>query len=170
MVSMKTKTALVADIDGLIGAVADKMRADGDRDDERDFMAERCPPRLQSSVRTLPTLSMHLLAAIAEGPVSIVGLAARSGQLKGTVSKHVQRLVTAGLAVRSPIPGNRKEIQLNLTEDGELVAEVHARLHDEMSHGMRDFLARYTHAELEVLAKMLTDLLATRKEGVRLVP
>lgn len=167
---MKTKSVLIADINDLVGAVGDKLRSDGDSDDERDFMAQRCPPRLQPAVRSLPTLSMHLLAAIAEGPVSVVGLAARSGQLKGTVSKHVQRLVEAGLVDRTPIPGNRKELELGLTEDGELVAEVHRQLHAEMTHGVRDFLTRYTNAELEVVAKVLGDLLAVPKVGVRLTP
>src|SRR5262245_37478580 len=104
MVSMKTKLDLVEGITSLIGLVGDKFDGDEDGDAERDFMSERCPPRLQSAVQSLPTLSMHLLAVIAEGPVSVVGLAARSGQLKGTVSKHVQRLVEAGLVARTPIP------------------------------------------------------------------
>jgi DNA-binding MarR family transcriptional regulator len=171
MVSMKTKSALIEDLNDLVGAVGDKLRSDGeDGDAERDFMAQRCPKRLHASVRSLPTLSMHLLAAIAEGPVSVVGLAARSGQLKGTVSKHVQRLVEAGLVARSPIPGNRKELQLSLTADGEVVQDVHQQMHDEMALGLRDFLTRYTNAELEVVAKVLADLLAAPKEGVRLVP
>jgi DNA-binding MarR family transcriptional regulator len=168
MVSMKTKSALIADINELIGAVGDKFDGDEDGDAERDYMAERCPDRLQSAVRSLPTLSMHLLAAIAEGPVSVVGLAARSGQLKGTVSKHVQRLVEAGLVARMPIPGNRKEVELVLTADGELVVDTHRRLHDEMAGGLHDFLQRYSGAELQVLAKVLRDLLAARKVGVRI--
>ncbi len=165
---MKTKSALISDINDLLGAVGDKFEADEDGDAERDFMAQRCPRRLQAAVRSLPTLSMHLLAGIADGPVSVVGLAARSGQLKGTVSKHVQRLVEAGLVVRSPIPGNRKEIELTLTADGELVTEAHRLLHDEMAQGLRDFLQRYSNTDLEVLVKVLRDLMAARKIGVRI--
>lgn len=111
---------------------------------------------------------MHLLAAIAEGPVSVVGLAARSDQLKGTVSKHVQRLVGAGLVARTPIPGNRKEVELVLTGDGELVAEAHRQLHVEMERGMCDFLSAYGNAELQVVATVLRDLLAAGKDGVRI--
>jgi DNA-binding MarR family transcriptional regulator len=170
MVSMKTKSALISDINDLVGAVGDKFEADEDGDAERDFMAKRCPPRLADAVRSLPTLSMHLLAGIADGPVSLVGLASRSGQLKGTVSKHVQRLVEAGLVVRSPIPGNRKEIALKLTADGRLVAEAHRELHDEMAAGLRDFLMRYPNSELEVLVKMLRDLMVSKKVGVRISP
>jgi DNA-binding MarR family transcriptional regulator len=170
MVSMKTKSALIADIDELVGSVGDKFDADEDDDAERDFMAECCPGRLEHAVRSLPMLSLHLLAVIADGPVSVVGLAARSGQLKGTVSKHVQRLVDAGLVARTPIPGNRKEIELTPTADGELVVDAHRRLHDEMAHGLHDFLQRYSGAELQVLAKVLRDLMAARKVGVRIVP
>ena len=168
MVSMKTKSALIADVNNLIGAVGDKFEADEDGDAERDFMAKRCPPRLEYVLRALPTLSMHLLAGIADGPVSLVGLAARSGQLKGTVSKHVQRLVEAGLVSRSPIPGNRKEIELTLTADGELVTDAHRKLHEEMADGMRDFLSRYSNSDLEVLVKVLRDVMNSRKEGVRI--
>lgn len=170
MVSVKTKTALVEDITELLAKVGDKFDGDEDGDAERDFMAQRCPAELSAAVRTLPTLSMHLLAAIADGPVSIVGLAARSGQLKGTVSKHVQRLVEAGLVTRTPIPGNRKEIELALSADGELVAELHRQLHEEMNRGFADFLMRYSTAELQVLTKVLRDLAAAQKVGVRLVP
>ncbi|MDT5000894.1 MAG: hypothetical protein QOK12_2999 [Mycobacterium sp.] len=169
MVSVKTKSALIAEIDELVGAVGDKFDADEDGDAERDFIAERCPKRLEHILRSLPTLSMHLLATIAEGPVSVVGLAARSGQLKGTVSKHVQRLVDGGLVARTPVPGNRKEIELSPTADGELVVDAHRQLHEEMADGLHDFLLRYSGAELQVLAKVLRDLQAARKVGVRLV-
>ncbi len=140
MVSVKTKSVLVDEINELIGAVGDKFdSAEGDA--ERDYMAEHCPKRLEQTVRRLPTLGMHLLAHIAESPVSIVGLAARSGQLKGTASKHVQRLVEAGLVERSPIPGNRKEVVLSLTADGRLINDVHSRMHDEMKRGVGEFLS-----------------------------
>lgn len=168
MVSVKTKSALIADINELVGALGDKFDNDEDGDAERDFVVARCPKRLEQVIRSTPTLSVHLLAVIAEGPVSVVGLAARSGQLKGTVSKHVQRLVDAGLVARTPIPGNRKEIELNPTADGELVADAHRRLHEEMALGMHDFLQRYSATELKVLAKVLQDLQAAKKVGVRI--
>ena len=170
MVSVKTKLELIDAITGLMATVGDRLGNDGEGDAERDFMAAGCPRRLEPLVRTLPTSSMHLLAEIAEGPVSVVGLAARSGRLKGTVSKHVQRLVEAGLVARAPVPGNRKEIELGLTADGELVADLHRKLHEEMDRGTRDFLLRYSGADLQVLVKVLGDLAGAHKDGVRLVP
>ena len=169
MVSVKTKSGLVEDITALMDAVADRFDGDEDTDAEHDFVASHCPAGLEAAVRSLPKLSMHLLDAIAAGPVGIVGLAAKSGQLKGTVSKHVQRLVEAGLVVRTPVPGNRKEIELRLTADGERVAEAHRELHEEMNRGWRDFLMRYSANELQVLTKVLRDLASARKVGVRMV-
>ncbi len=166
---MKTKSALITEIGALVGAVGDKFDSD-ESDAERDYLAEHCPPRLERTVRELPTLSLHLLAVLADGPISVVGLAARANQLKGTVSKHVQRLVDAGLVTRSPLPGNRKELQLSPTADGNLLIAVHQRMHDEMDAGRHDFLSRYTATELSVLAKMLRDLLAAGRDGVRLIP
>jgi hypothetical protein len=72
--------------------------------------------------------------------------------------------------VRTPVPGNRKEIELNLTSDGQLVTEAHSRLHDEMAAGLHDFLTRYPKSELEVLAKVLRDLMTAEKVGVRITP
>lgn len=169
MVSVKTKSALIDDINALIRAVGDKLdTADGDA--EREFMAAHTPERLHSAVRELPTLSVHLLAHLDDGPVSLVGLAARSGSLKGTVSKHVQRLVDAGLVQRSPVPGNRKEIALDLTPDGRAVTAAHRRLHVEIERGLGEFLTRYSTAELAVAQKILRDLAASEKVGFRFVP
>jgi hypothetical protein len=39
-----------------------------------------------------------------------------------------------------------------------------------MDSGWRDFLLRHSTAELQVLTKVLGDLAAARKVGVRLVP
>lgn len=175
MVSMKTKAALVAEIDGLVSALKERLDGSDGVDAEREFIGSRVPERLVPVARALSTLSMHMLAALAEGeadgePVSVVGLAARTGRPKGTVSKHVQRLVEAGLVERTPVPGNRKEVQLHLTADGRLVADAHAQMHVEMTRGLREFLQRYSSADLQVLTRILTDLLAARRDGVRIVP
>jgi DNA-binding MarR family transcriptional regulator len=167
MVSMKTKTEAVGAISELMGALSDKFETDGDA--ERDYLAQHCPDHLKAAARDIPTLAVHLLARIADGAVNIVGLAAQSGQLKGTVSKHVQRLVDAGLVERNPVPGNRKEIRLSLSDDGRILALVHRGMHDEMEAGLREFLLRYTATELATVTKVLNDLLATKKLGVRLV-
>jgi DNA-binding MarR family transcriptional regulator len=164
MVSVKTKSEAVDEIGRLINVLAD---SDDGGDDERDYLVASSPPRLESLIREMPTMTIHLLAAIGEGATNIVGLSALSGHLKGTVSKHVQRLVEAGLVQRSPVPGNRKEIHLSLTAEGAELDRVHRRMHEEMFEAMRDFLMRYTAAELQTLAKILGDFVSS---GTRIVP
>lgn len=99
--------------------------------------------------------------------MSVVGLAAKSGQLKGTVSKHVQRLVEADLVARVLIPGNRKEVELTPTGDGKLLVEADRRPH-EMALGLNGFLQACGNANLQVVATVLRDLLAARRVGVRI--
>ena len=48
--------------------------------------------------------------------------------------------------------------------------DAHRRLHEEMAAGLRDFLTRYPNSDLEVLVKVLRDLVAARKVGVRITP
>lgn len=172
MVSVKTKSDAVGEVVRLVDALPGKFETDVDA--ERDYLARRLPGHLQAAVREIPTLGVHLLAAIGDGSrdggaVNVVGLAAQARQLKGTVSKHVQRLVDAGLVSREPLAGNRKEIRLGLTPDGRRVVDVHRQMHDEINSGVSDFLSRYTADELSVIAKVLGDLLLTEKRGVRLV-
>lgn len=168
---MKTKVEAVDEIGGLLDALFDKF--DDGIDQERDYMVEHSPARLEAAIRDMPTAGAHLLAAIgdsdADGGVSVVGLAARSGHLKGTVSKYVQRMVDAGFVERCPVPGNRKEIRLRLTPDGQMLERVHRRMHVEMRDGLREFLLRYTATELQTVTKVLDDLLRVDKRGVRLV-
>lgn len=93
----------------------------------------------------------------------------RAGGVFGAVSKQVQRLVEAGLVRREAVPGNRKEVALSLTADGEAVASVHRAMHDEANRVIEEFLSRYTEAELATVAKILRDLLNTDRRGLRLV-
>ena len=64
----------------------------------------------------------------------------------------------------------RQEAVRGLTDDGELIAELHRELHEEMNRGTRDFLLRYSGADLQVLVRVLGDLAGADKVGVRLVP
>ncbi|WP_185976299.1 MarR family winged helix-turn-helix transcriptional regulator [Mycolicibacterium sp. 018/SC-01/001] len=155
---MATKAEVVTRIEDLLIALAE---LDDGRDAERDYLVAACPARLERAIRGLPTVAIHVLAAIGEGVTNIVGLSERTGQLKGTVSKHVQRLVEAGLVQRSPVPGNRKEVHLTLTDDGALLDQVHRKMHTEKSDALRGFLVRYSSADLQTLATVLDDLVSS---------
>ena len=53
---------------------------------------------------------------------------------------------------------------------GGIKPAVHREMHDEMSRGLADFLKRYSNAELAVLTKVLGDVMAAEKVGVRIAP
>ncbi len=116
MVSVKTKSVLVDEINELIGAVGEFDSAEGDA--ERDYMA--------STARRVLSDTARRLADARHAPACRHRRRARSASwalpplrpAQGTASKHVQRLVEAGLVERSPNPGNRKEVVLSLTADG----------------------------------------------------
>jgi len=161
IVSVKTKAAAVTEITELLSALADRYAGADGVDEERDYLVAACPDRLEPTIREMSTLAMHLLAGIGEGATNIVGLAAQSRQLKGTVSKHVQRLVEAGLVERGPVENNRKEVRLSLTADGAALVSAHRRMHEEKSDALAAFLLRYTNAELQTLTAVLGDLVAS---------
>lgn len=161
---MKTKSEAVDAIGRLLTDLADRM--DDGVDHEREYLVARCPAHLERAIREMPTRAVHLLSAIGDGATNIVGLAAQTGELKGTVSKQVQRLVEADLVDRGAVPGSRKEIRLTLTPDGRRVYEVHRRMHEEMRTGLREFFLRYTAAELQTVTTVLTDLLGVERGGV----
>src|SRR5699024_11657165 len=71
------------------------------------------------------------------------------------------------LVQRYRLEGNRKEVHLRLTPLGEEIHDAHRRLHAEMTESFLEFLAQYQQADLEVVARMLTDLLHVPRRGVR---
>jgi DNA-binding MarR family transcriptional regulator len=155
---VKTKSEAVEEINRLLDALAEVR---DEADDERDYLAAAVPDRLEAVVRELPTLSIHLMSSIGAEETNLVGLAARSGQLKGTVSKHVQRLVKAGLVERGEVAGNRKEVRLRLTDDGAVLDRAHRRMHERKRAALDAFLMRYPAADLQTLVTVLGDLLAS---------
>jgi hypothetical protein len=56
------------------------------------------------------------------------------------------------------------------TADGRPVTGVHHEMHDEKSRGLTDFLKRYSNAEPAVLSKVLGDVMAAKKVGIRNAP
>lgn len=58
------------------------------------------------------------------------------------------------------------EVELTLSADGDLVVDVHRRMHAEMTQGIEAFLQRYSNADLQVIVRVLGDLMAVEKVGV----
>ena len=97
-------------------------------------------------------------------------MAQATGVPKDTVSKRLQRLADAGVVTRYRIPGNRKEVHLRPTPVGKEIQAAHRSLHEQMGTVFDDFLTRYSPDELEVLSRVLNDLLRMPHEGLRFRP
>ncbi|CAM3609354.1 MarR family winged helix-turn-helix transcriptional regulator [Occultella aeris] len=157
----------------LVAAVTARF-ADEDPD-EQAWMRDQCSPAAQRILAEIGVSALHLLDAIPAddgtgASVNIVGLSRATGMPKGTVSKTVQRLVTSGAVARHQIPDNRKEVHLRLTEPGEEIRRAHRSLHEEMGNGLAAFMGRYSAADLEVITRVLDDLLRLPREGLRFRP
>jgi len=174
MVLMETKSELIALIADQAARVAQRFAQDDE--DERAYMRKRCSPQAQLALDKMSVEALHLLDAIPGGgstdepSVNIVGLAQATGVPKGTVSKRVQRLTDIGVVTRHQIPGNRKEVHLRRTPIGDEIWEAHRSLHEQMGDVLGELLSRYTVADLQVLTRVLDDLLRMPREGLRYRP
>jgi DNA-binding MarR family transcriptional regulator len=80
---------------------------------------------LRSSVRqefpweSLPMAQVEVLQRLADEPgMGVSDLADRQRLATNTVSSLVQQMVTSGLVERTPRPGDRRAVNLSLTESG----------------------------------------------------
>ena len=116
----------------------------------------------RSTNATLPSLSVteaHTIAAIGEDPaISASSIASTLGMTRGGVSKILSRLEAKGYVKAESRDDNCKERKLSLTEQGQLAFEAHAKLHQQKSARLLGLLDKYTDEELDVLIRMLSDL------------
>ncbi|MFC0673485.1 MarR family winged helix-turn-helix transcriptional regulator [Brachybacterium hainanense] len=170
---METRSGRIAAVIELLGRTAAHLAAHDDQ--EQAHLRDACSVPAQEALASMSVEMLHLLEAIAvaaEGgsAPNVVRLAEATGMPKGTVSKRLQRMVAAGVVARGMRPGSRKEVRLYLTEVGEEIRAAHRSLHEEMGHVLEEFLARYAEEEIEVLRRMLEDLLRMPRHGLRFRP
>lgn len=173
MVFVETKTEVIT----RIAALAERLAARFTEEDadEQAHIRKLCSPEARQALETMSVPALHLLDVIPSSSedassMNVVGLSQATGVPKGTVSKRVQRLTDAGIVSRHRIPGNRKEVHLQLTSLGEEIRAAHRSLHEQMGTVFDDFLARYSQSDLEVVGRVLDDLLRMPREGLRFRP
>lgn len=170
---MKTKGESIGRIEELIEQLTARFT---DEDvDEQEWMRERCSPAARRALAELSVQALHMLDAIpvddgTGASVNIVGVSQATGIPKGTVSKTVQRLVSSGVVARHRREDNRKEVHVRLTEMGEEIHRAHRSLHEQMGAGIGELLVRYSADDLDVITRVLGDLLRMPREGMRFRP
>lgn len=173
IVVVETKDGRIAQIGELAALLA--ARLEKEDPDERQHMLDLCSPAARPALETLSVQALHLLDAIPaqngdRQSLNVVGLSRATGVPKGTVSKALQRLTKAGLVTRHRLPDNRKEVHVRLTGLGAEVQAAHRSLHAQMGDTLGEFFSRYTEAELEVIARVLNDLVRLPRQGLRFRP
>ncbi len=107
----------------------------------------------------LTLTQLHVLHEIGERPDSnVTFISNQINVTKGGVSKAVAKLIAWELIQEHFRADNKKEIYYRLTEEGEKLAFVHARLHQQLENKHEELLERYSEEELKVIASFLTDL------------
>lgn len=171
MVSMETSADQAERITELLGLLSARFAAEDDA--EQQWMLQQCSPPARRALAALGVGTLHVLGALPQAgseSINLVGLAREAGVAKGTASKAVRRLVDLDLVERHQIEGNRKEVHVRVTSLGEEIRSAHESLHREMHGGLHDFLTQYPASDLDVVARIMGDLLVAPRDGVRLAP
>ncbi|GIU15705.1 MULTISPECIES: MarR family winged helix-turn-helix transcriptional regulator [unclassified Shewanella] len=78
------------------------------------------------------------------GPMRMKELAQKIGITTGTLTVQVDKMVDAGLVIRTPHASDRRSILVELTESGQLMFEEHDKLHIQLT---QDLTAKFTETE-----------------------
>ncbi|MEV4543290.1 MarR family winged helix-turn-helix transcriptional regulator [Micromonospora echinaurantiaca] len=101
-----------------------------------------------------------------EGPMSARELAQRTGLTAGAVTGLVDRLVAAGLAQRTPDPGDRRRVVIEATQPADAaVSEAIGR----MVAGMAEVTSHFTTEQLLVVADWVERTTAVLREQAQAI-
>ncbi|MBD0786196.1 MarR family transcriptional regulator [Vibrio sp. Y2-5] len=99
-----------------------------------------------AQIHTLEVLGSH-------GAMRMKELANRLSITTGTLTVQVEKLVQAGLIERQSIEGDRRSVQVALTEEGTKVFQQHNTLHMSLTE---ELTRRFSAEQQKNLAQMLT--------------
>ena len=166
----QSQTQLITDILELGGKLV--VKYDSEDDQEFAWMRQNCDdPKLLGVLAELSVTMLHVLEAVGQlGPVNGVTISQQFRVSKGGVSKITRRLVALGLVEKTTRPENNKEVYFYLTPLGEAMFTLHRRLHEQLDANALDFFSRYGEADLQVVRRLLSDLLEHPKIAPKLRP
>ena len=100
----------------------------------------------------------HVIASIGDNEnVNGTFLANDLGITKGGVSKTIVKLIGKAMLNAVKLPSNRKEVYYQLTELGQLVYNLHERMHTGIKDDAAKKLKKYSDEELAIIGKFLND-------------
>lgn len=140
------KLSLDEKVDSLIGG--------GIRILNKAYALEKRPVDIGRGVLLYPS-EFHLIETVGKNPAeNLTTIASRLGVTKGAISQMGKKLEKKGLIEKVHVPGNKKDIVLELTDFGKEAFEWHRSLHESMESGIREELERMNDAGIEVFLKV----------------
>jgi DNA-binding MarR family transcriptional regulator len=148
-------TGLINEIERLLFEAVTQHQADIEA--EKQWLSTNCKnAALLDAADNLTVIAFHILDAIGRfQPTNGIDITKRAGIPKGTVSKNIKKLIDKGLITKTPLPNNKKESFLNLTDLGQELFEIHRAVHRKFDSEFFSFLTQYNTHELQFLARFL---------------
>ncbi|WP_189799447.1 MarR family winged helix-turn-helix transcriptional regulator [Tateyamaria sp. syn59] len=116
------------------------------------LISERTPPEHQHIIKFNP-LDFHTLGMVRAQPgVRATVVAGSLGIAATTASSVIGRLINRGWIERKQCTGDRRAYELNLTTEGQRIADA---IHDQDIHDMSVFLSALTVTEQDELIRLL---------------
>ncbi len=118
------------------------------------YALEKKPVDMGHGVLLYPS-EFHVIETVGKHPAeNLTSIASHLGVTKGAISQMVKKLEKKGLVKKVHIPGNKKDIVLELTDFGKEAFEWHRSLHESMETGIRKELERITDDEIEAFLRV----------------
>ena len=128
------------------------------------IIAHLTDSRLKALIPNLSIVALHSLSALVGGEKTGIELAESLEVTRGGVTRAARKLKELGLIAAAKHADDQKKIYYRLLPDGATIAAQHDRMHRALERDLVTQLqARYTPAELKVVARFLHDLAHAEK-------
>jgi DNA-binding MarR family transcriptional regulator len=102
---------------------------------------------------------IHTIEIVGKSPgINVTRLAERMGVTKGAVSQMLARLIKKKLIEKRAMPGNEKEVMIELTDLGRLAFENHEALHRQILAVLREHYGDELAPKLERFRGLVGEL------------
>jgi DNA-binding MarR family transcriptional regulator len=108
-----------------------------------------------TDVELSPQDGRALVTLRGRGPVSMTDFSEMMEVPISTATRMVERLIQKGLMIRSRIEGDRRVVQVELSEEGKKLNRIFLEQRREIGRRM---LAPLTHGEREILIELMTKI------------
>jgi DNA-binding MarR family transcriptional regulator len=132
----------------------DSLIENGIRILNKAYALEKKPVDIGRGVLLYPS-EFHIIEIVGKSPTeNLTSIASHLGVTKGAISQMVKKIEKKRLVKKVRIPGNKKDITLELTDLGQEAFEWHRALHESMETGIRKELELMSDSEIEAFLRI----------------